>query len=76
MNRHVLFATAAIAMLSPLAFAQTNEMPNAEMMEQIGNLSAEEFVTMAASSEMFESSRASLPCRMRRMAISRRSRRR
>ena len=39
--------------LSPLAIAQTNQA-NSAMLQQFANLSAQEFVTMAASSDMFE----------------------
>lgn len=54
MKTRILFATAAFAVLSPLAIAQTNQAANSAMMQQFANLSAQEFVTMAASSDMFE----------------------
>ena len=54
MKTRVIFATAAFALLSPLAFAQSNQGADSAMMQQFADLSAQEFVTMAASSDMFE----------------------
>jgi hypothetical protein len=54
MKARILLATAALALASPLAIAQTNPAANSAMMQQFANLSAQEFVTMAASSDMFE----------------------
>jgi putative membrane protein len=54
MKTRILLATAAFALLSPLAIAQTNQAANSAMMQQFAKLSAQEFVTMAASSDMFE----------------------
>jgi putative membrane protein len=54
MKSRILLATAAFALLSPLAIAQTNQAANSAMVQQFADLSAQEFVTMAASSDMFE----------------------
>lgn len=51
MKRHLLFATVAFSLLTPMALAQDADT---QMTEQMANLSAQEFVTMAASSDMFE----------------------
>ena len=54
MKARILLATAALAFVSPLAVAQNNQAASPAMMQQFANLSAQEFVTMAASSDMFE----------------------
>jgi putative membrane protein len=51
MKRHLLLASVAFSLLSPIAVAQD---ANSQLTEQFANLSAQEFVAMAASSDMFE----------------------
>ena len=55
MKRHILFATAAFALLSPVGIAiAQDDNQNAEAMQTMQVTSAEQFIMMAAMGDRFE----------------------